>query len=123
MGQVDRPAATMISETRVPTAHASRYIQRLCKHWSHNSAVEYDALHGKIVIPWNARGASWPADAIVRMDAMPGMLVCRVEAAAAEQLAVLKHAVQEHLNRFAFREGSLRFDWVEKPATLADVDA
>ena len=25
----------------VPTAHASKYLQQLCKHWQHNLAVEF----------------------------------------------------------------------------------
>lgn len=26
------------STVRVPTAHAGRYLQQLCKHWAHNLA-------------------------------------------------------------------------------------
>ena len=34
------PSGTDInSNASVPTAHASRYLQQLCKHWSHNLAV------------------------------------------------------------------------------------
>ncbi len=29
-----------MSEARVPTASASRYLQQICKHWSHKFAVE-----------------------------------------------------------------------------------
>ena len=25
----------------VPTTHASKYLQQLCKHWQHNLAVEF----------------------------------------------------------------------------------
>ena len=40
----------------VPTASASRYLQQLCKHWSHNMAVEFDETNGRVVFPKNARG-------------------------------------------------------------------
>ena len=29
------------SIARVPTDKGSRYLQQLCKHWSHNLAVEF----------------------------------------------------------------------------------
>ena len=32
----------------VPTAHASRYLQQLCKHWAHKFAVEFTPEHGQI---------------------------------------------------------------------------
>ena len=35
----------------VPTASASRYLQQLCKHWSHKFAVVFDAQHGHIPLP------------------------------------------------------------------------
>ena len=95
----------------VPTAHASRYLQQLCKHWEHNLAVEYDAERGKVTFPRDARGAKWPGDAVVAYAARPDSLECRIEASAAGQLDALKGAVARHLDRFAFREAPLTFDW------------
>ena len=37
-----------VSETRVPTASASRYLQQLCKHWSHKFTVEFTPEQGRI---------------------------------------------------------------------------
>lgn len=48
---------TVHSNAAVPTANGSRYLQQLCKHWSHNLAVEFTAETGKVVFPRNARGA------------------------------------------------------------------
>ena len=95
----------------VPTANASRYLQQLCKHWSHNMAVEFDEAQGRVVFPKNARGADWPADGLFVMEAAPEALVCRIEASSPEQLQGLKGAVAKHLDRFAFREAPLTFDW------------
>ena len=95
----------------VPTASASRYLQQLCKHWSHNMAVEFDAQQGRVVFPKNARGAAWPGDGLFTMTATPDTLECRIEASVPEQLAGLKGAAERHVNRFAFREGELVFDW------------
>lgn len=48
------------------------------------------------------------------MAAGPEALDCRIEASAPEQLEGLKGAVQRHLDRFAFREAPLPFDWVDE---------
>ncbi|KQM28535.1 MULTISPECIES: DUF2218 domain-containing protein [unclassified Sphingomonas] len=95
----------------VPTAQASRYLQQLCKHWQHNLTVEFDADHGTVVFPRDARGASHPGDALVTFDAASDALNVRIDATSAEQLDGLKGAVARHLDRFAFREAPLAFDW------------
>lgn len=95
----------------VPTAHASRYLQQLCKHWQHNLTVEYDANHGTVVFPRDARGADHPADALVTFDAGDDALTVRIDASSTEQLEGLEGAVARHLDRFAFREAPLTFDW------------
>ena len=99
------------SIARVPTSKSSRYLQQLCKHWSHNLAVEFTPEAGTVVFPRNARGADWPGDATLTMQAHDDSLECRLEASADEQLEALKGAVARHLDRFAFREAPLRFDW------------
>lgn len=95
----------------VPTAHASRYLQQLCKHWQHNLTVEFDADRGTVVFPRDARGASHPGDALVTFDAATEALNVRIDATSAEQLDGLRGAVARHLDRFAFREAPLAFDW------------
>lgn len=95
----------------VPTKSASRYLQQLCKHWQHNMAVEFDASHGTVVFPKNARGADWPADGLATFDAGSDALTVRLNASSEAQLEGLKGAVARHLDRFAFREAPLAFDW------------
>jgi len=103
---------TMQSSTAVvPTANASRYLQQLCKHWAHNLAVDFDPHCGTVVFPRDARGADWPGDGLFTMTASDTALACRIEASAASQLEGLKTAVQRHLDRFAFREGELVYNW------------
>jgi uncharacterized protein len=102
---------TFSSVADVPTAHASKYLQQLCKHWTHNLEVEFDAERGKVTFPRDARGADWPDEGVVTMEAGPEALTCRIEASAPGQLDGLKGAVARHLDRFAFREAPLAFDW------------
>lgn len=99
------------STARVPTAHASRYLQQLCKHWAHNLAVSFDETQGSVTFPRNARGADWPGDAILTLQAEPDALVCTLTASSPDQRAALEGAVARHLDRFAFREAPLAFDW------------
>ena len=67
-------AATAFATATVPTAHASKYLQQVCKHWEHNLAVTYDALQGTVAFPRDARGASWAGDALVTFTAQPEAL-------------------------------------------------
>ena len=99
------------STAQAPTASASRYLQQLCKHWQHNLAVEFDASRGSIVFPRDARGASWAGDATVTLTAHEETLECAIDASEPGQLEALKGAVARHLDRFAFREAPLAFDW------------
>lgn len=100
-----------VSEARIPTAHASRYLQQLCKHWEHNLAVEFDPQQGQVAFPRDARGANWAGDAVVRFEAGADALTCRIEASEPGQRDGLKGAVARHLDRFAFREAPLTYDW------------
>jgi hypothetical protein len=102
---------SLASSASVPTAQATRYLQQLCKHWAHNLEVEYTAERGTVVFPRDARGADWPDKAVVTMIARADALECRIEASAPGQLEGLKGAVARHLDRFAFREAPLAFDW------------
>lgn len=95
----------------VPTSHASRYLQQLCKHWAHHLAVEFTPEHGTVIFPRDARGADHPGDGKVTFDARAKELDVRIDATSTEQLEGLKGAVARHLDRFAFREAPLAFDW------------
>ena len=99
------------SIARVPTANGSRYLQQLCKHWSHNLEVEFTPEKGRVVFPRSGRSGEWPGDATPLLEAHADALECRLEASAGEQLEALKGAVARHVDRFAFREAPLAFDW------------
>ncbi len=88
------------STARVPTEHASRYLQQLCKHWSHKfPATSFDSAHGIVPFP----------QASCTFDATLDALVVRVEAPA-DDLARMEKVVAKHLLRFAFRE-ELDISW------------
>ncbi|MEP7222216.1 MAG: DUF2218 domain-containing protein [Novosphingobium sp.] len=85
----------------VPTASASRYLQQLCKHWSHKFDVTFDAQTGHIPMP------SGSAD--LTAGDMALTVVCTINEGG--DMARLQQVVADHINRFAFREGELQFNW------------
>ena len=95
----------------VPTLSGSKYLQQLCKHWSHNLTVDFTADHGTVIFPKGARGADHPGDGLVTFDAGADALTVRIDATSEAQLEGLKGAVARHLDRFAFREAPLAFEW------------
>lgn len=90
------------SQTTVPTASASRYLQQLCKHWSHKFAVEFTPMHG--VIPFDETRRC-------TLDASPDRLALRIDAADDAALERMQGVVIEHLKRFAFREDLDDVNW------------
>ena len=91
------------SSALVPTEHASKYLQQLCKHWSHRLEVTFDTMQGTVKFP----------EAVATMSAREGGLEVTVEADKAETVERLKGVVSSHLDRFAFREAPLTFEWVD----------
>ena len=104
----DQPTSARAS---IPTANASRYLQQLCKHWSHNLVVEFTSQEGRIVFPRDARGLSFPDAAVVALQAKEQALEVTVKASSPEQLEGLKDTLARHIDRFAFREAPLTFHW------------
>jgi hypothetical protein len=83
------------SHSIVKTANASRYLQQLCKHWSHKFAVEFNQETGKV--PFNPE-----SDVVFEADENDLRMVLHVADAA--NLERMQNVVAEHLKRFAFRE-------------------
>jgi hypothetical protein len=99
------------STAAVPTTHGSRYLQQLCKHWQHNLEVEFTPERGTIRFPKDARGAEWTDDATTLLEAGADTLQVTIDASSPEHLDAMKGVVSRHLDRFAFREAPLPFDW------------
>lgn len=91
----------MQSHAHVPTAHAARYMTQLAKHWSHKFAVVVDGRQATFPLPMGP----------CRMTAEEGGLAITLEAETAEDLARLQTVVASHVQRFAFREPDLPFEW------------
>jgi hypothetical protein len=91
-----------VSAARVPTAHASRYLQQLAKHWSHKMEVTFDAGEGAIAFPDGSR---------LEMRADSETLDLLLTVPEGEDSGRMREVVAKHIDRFAFREGPLTYDW------------
>jgi hypothetical protein len=82
------------------TAHASRYLQQLAKHWSHKFAVEFTPTAATIDLPMGRCALAADDRALgVTLTGQPDADMDR-----------FKSVVVEHLQRFGHRE-TLAFEW------------
>ncbi|WP_449471160.1 DUF2218 domain-containing protein [Sphingobium chungangianum] len=91
----------MILTANVPTKNGSRYLQQLCKHWSHKFETDFDAQQGVIAFPMGP----------IRMAADEDTLTVAIDPVEGADVERFKQVVADHLDRFAFREAPLSFDW------------
>lgn len=85
----------------VPTENGWKYLQQLCKHWSHKLEVELGEKTGVVRF----------GEAVATMRADDQALTMEIEATSPDVLERMKGVVSSHLDRFAFREAPLPFDW------------
>lgn len=88
-------------EARVPTASGGKYVQQLCKHWAHKLPVELEGDCGVVTF----------VGAVATMKADAEAIDVSVRGEDREQIDRLKDVVAQHLDRFAFREAPLTYDW------------
>ena len=90
-----------VSNAVIQSASASRYLQQLCKHWSHKLEVDLSEQRGVVKFP----------AAIATFESGTDALQVTIESEEGEAVERMKGVVASHLDRFAFREAPLRFDW------------
>jgi uncharacterized protein len=90
-----------IAKASVPTGNAAKYMQQVCKHWSHKLEVDLSEQKGVVKFP----------TAVATFDAGADALQVTIEGEDSEVVERMKGVVASHLDRFAFREAPLKFDW------------
>lgn len=83
------------------TDKASKYLQQLCKHFSHKIDVRFDDTSGEVALP--------PGPA--RLTATDSALLVTIDAQDNDSLDKAKGVIDSHLARFAFRENFTAMDW------------
>jgi hypothetical protein len=90
-----------IATASVPTANAGKYMQQLCKHWSHKLEVDLSEERGVVKFQ----------TAVATFEPAADALLVTIEGKEGEAVERMKGVVASHLDRFAFREAPLPFDW------------
>ena len=93
----------------VHTANAGKYLVQLCKHWSHKLDVELGENTGVVRF----------GQAVASMEAGAEGLKVSIEAESDDVLERMKGVVSSHLDRFAFREAPLAFEWRQEAGSPA----
>ena len=93
------------AQGHVATPEASRYLQRLCYHFSRKITVEYDSHQGQAAFAWG--------DCAMRADDSRLYFACQSETA--EGLARVRYAIDEHVKLFS-RKNPMRVQWDDGPA-------
>lgn len=86
---------------RFETAQAGKYLQQLCKHFAHKVEVSYDAQSGWVDLP--------PGRAT--LEASAEALQVTVTGPDEDGLGLAREIIDNHLVRFAFREGFEAMEW------------
>ena len=86
---------------KVATPNGGKYVRQLCKHWSHKLEVELDGDAGKVTFP----------SGIATMEADGEGIAIRITGEDRDDVERLTDVVARHIDRFAFREAPLAYDW------------
>ena len=88
-------------------AKPERYIQQLVSHWSHKMATSYDEGDGMGAFPFSEHTN-------VVMTARPEGIAITLTTADMEENERMRGVIERHIDRFAFREAPLTYDWTEQ---------
>jgi len=96
-----------VSATSTGLAHCEkpeRYIQQLVSHWGHKMATSYDDGDGMGLFPFGEH-----TNAV--MTARPEGIAITLTTADQEENERMRGVIERHIDRFAFREAPLTYEW------------
>ena len=83
-----------------------RYIQQLVKHWNHKMATTYNEGDGMGAFPFSDLESAV-------MIARPGGIAITLTTAEQDRNEHMRGVIERHLDRFAFREAPLEYEWTD----------
>ncbi|WP_328598324.1 DUF2218 domain-containing protein [Croceibacterium salegens] len=84
-----------------------RYIKQLVSHWGHKMATSYDDGDGMGVFPFSEH-----TNAV--MTAHKDGIGITLTTADAEENERMRGVIERHIDRFAFREAPLTYEWTDQ---------
>ena len=82
-----------------------RYIQQVVSHWSHKMATSY--ADGVGTFPFSELESAV-------MTARPGGIAITLVTADRERNEHMRGVIERHIDRFAFREAPLQYEWKDQ---------
>ena len=95
-----RVVTSINARAQVTTTNASRYLMQLCKHFRHKVSVEFDAHNGRVDFPFG----------LCLMEVSGDVLTLDCQSGSAEDMDRMRHVLDDHLERFAWKE-KLQLSW------------
>ena len=88
-------------------AKPERYIQQLVSHWGHKYATSYDEGDGMGTFPFSDLESAV-------MVARPSGIGITLTTPDQERSLHMRGVIERHIDRFAFREAPLSYEWTEQ---------
>ena len=104
MSEVETP---VVAQGFAKCDKPERYIQQLVKHWGHKFETTYDEGDGMGAFPFS------DVEHAV-MCARPEGIAITLTTAEAGRNEHMRGVIEEHVDRFAFREAPLDYEWTTK---------
>lgn len=86
---------------QVKAASGGKYVKQLCNHWGHKFPVEVEGETGVVTFP----------NALVTMAGNAEGIAITITGEDREGVERLTGVVASHIDRFAFREAPLTYEW------------
>jgi len=104
-GETTPAEAASIATGFAKCERPERYIQQVVSHWSHKMATSY--ADGLGAFPFSEIESA-------TMQAMPGGIAITLVTGDAERNVHLRGVIERHIDRFAFKEAPLSYEWKEQ---------
>ena len=99
--------AASIAQGFAPCQKPERYIKQLVSHWGHKMATSYDEGDGMGSFPFSDTTSAV-------MTARPDGVAITLTTATHEENVRMRGVIERHLDRFAFREAPLTYEWADQ---------
>lgn len=92
--------------TKVQTLNGGKYVRQLCRHWSHKLETVVNGGRGTVIFPTG----------VAKMDADAEGIAIAISGEDRDEVERLTDVVARHIERFAFREAPLHYEWTWRDA-------
>ena len=93
-----------------PCDKPAKYLQQLVKHWSHKMAASWDDESNTAAFPFSDTTSA----VMTARDEPESGVGITLTTADMEENERMRGVIEQHIDRFAFREAPLTYEWKEQ---------